>query len=124
MSTETTPKPPYMSLSSETWWLKLDQEVICPECKEQVHLCIKRGSMEVIYNYHSLKNTSGFINPHFYQINVIACKMSRKPFVELNDLTKLKGYYTKEQLREIKAQKKLANKTSKDTNNRNGVSLE
>jgi len=82
-------KSPTMWLSSKTWWLELKQEVVCPKCGQLVHLAIKRGTRTIVYDYHSLPNTSGFINPMFYVARAIGCEMSFKPFPELNDFSQL-----------------------------------
>jgi uncharacterized protein (DUF2225 family) len=84
-----TMKEPSMGLSSQTWWLELKQQVTCPKCNQLTHLMIKRGTKTVLYGDHTLPNTSGFINPMFYQIRIVYCDMSRKPFDSLNDFKQL-----------------------------------
>ena len=80
-----------MIIDSSTWWLPLEQKVVCPECKQEIHLAIKRGSMKVVYELHFLQNTS-IHTQYFAMINVIPCKMSKQEAPEFNNFKKLKGY--------------------------------
>ena len=69
---KTYPKYPY--------WINTAWKVECPDCHQRVDLCVKRGGRKFYYQYHSLKGTSGAVNPMFYVINIVGCKRSHTPY--------------------------------------------